>query len=91
MAKSGVGPDDVMRDTTALQEFCFEIRGQRSGQMSEVEPEAENEVGSPLTQGNFADDAEPQSLNAELGISTRRVLEKVAGGRSEAKTSGSSE
>jgi hypothetical protein len=76
-----------MRDTIRLQEFWFEIRGQ----MSEVEPEAENEVGSPLTKGISQMTQNLQSLNAELGISTRRVLEKVAGGRSEAKTSGSSE
>lgn len=52
-----------MRDAIRLQEFWFEIRGQ----MSEVEPEAKNEVGSPLTQGNFADDAEPAISQCRVG------------------------
>jgi hypothetical protein len=39
MAESGVGPEDVMRDGLAAQEFWFEIRGQKSevrDQKSEV-------------------------------------------------------
>jgi len=70
---------------------CKSFASRSEVQRSESAPEEEVEVGSPLTQPNFADDAEPASLNADLGISTWRVLDKVSSGRSEAKTSGSSE